>query len=57
MQDGRLAVAFGLEETLRPGETMIGMPMERADGRRVVRTNALSVIGLAVIFLRTVVSH
>ena len=56
MQDGRLAVTFGLAETLRPGETIIGMPMERADGRREVRMNALSVIELAIILLMTLVS-
>ena len=48
---------FGLEETLRPGETTIGMPMERADGRRVARTKALSVNGLAIILLRMVVPN
>ena len=45
---------FGLEEILRPGETTIGMPLERVNGRRLVRTNAMSVSGFAIIFVGTV---
>ena len=52
MQDGRWAVTLGLEETLRPGDTTIGMPFERVNGRRVVRTNAMSVSGFPIIILK-----
>lgn len=50
---------FGWEETLRPGETTIGMPLERVNGRMVVRTNAMNVSGIAIVFggRWTVISH